>query len=105
MPQITPGTPPTAAGSATFGRATVDFTTGFEQATVTVADAGVGASSKITASMAYVAPPDGRELDELEMDQFECKPGNVVAGATFDIIVTCLTGWGHGQYSVDYVRN
>jgi len=102
MAEITPGTPPTGG---TFGRATVDFTTGFEQATVTVADAGVGASSKITAHVAYVAPPDGRELDELEMDQFEVKPGNVVAGVSFDILVTCLTGWAHGQFSVDYVRN
>jgi hypothetical protein len=104
--QITPGSPPAAgAGTTTMGRATVDFSTGAEQATVTVADAGVGAGSNIVANMAYVAPPDGREIDELEMDQFDLKPGNLSAGVSFDILVTCLTGWAHGQFSIDYVRD
>jgi len=103
---ISPGQAPSAAaGTDTMGRATVDFSTGAEQATVTVADGGVSAGSKIVANMAYVAPPDGRELDELEMDQFDVKPGNLIAGASFDILVTCLTGWAYGQFSVDYVRN
>jgi hypothetical protein len=103
---ITPGQgAAAAAGTDTMGRATIDFSTGAEQATVTVADSGVGASSKIVAGMAYAAPPDGRDLDELELDQFEVKPGNLVVGASFDLLVTCLTGWAHGQFSVDYVRN
>jgi|SRR5882672_9668686 len=91
--------------AATFGRATVDFTTGFEQAIVTVADAGVGAASKIVASMAYVAPPDGRSIDELLCETFDVKPGNVVAGVSFDLLVTSLVGPAYGQFSVDYTRS
>jgi hypothetical protein len=91
-----------AAGGVTKGQATVAFgSAGSEQATVTVADAAIGAASRIVCNMAYTAAP-GRDLDELEMDQFELKPGNIAAGVSFDILATCLTGYGEGNYLVDY---
>jgi hypothetical protein len=86
--------------------ATVNFgSTGAEQATVTVTDANVRTASMIIADMAYVAPPDSRDLDELEMDQFTCVAGNIVNATSFDILVTCLTGIASGQYTVNYVRS
>jgi hypothetical protein len=94
-----------AGGSATFGRATVDFTTGFESAVVTVADAGVGAGSNIIAGMVYAATPDGRDIDEVICETFEVKAGNLVVGVSFDILVTSLVGPAYGQFYVDYVRD
>jgi hypothetical protein len=94
-----------AGGSGTFGRATVDFTTGFESAVVTVADAGVGAGSNIVANMCYLATPDGRDIDEVICETFEVKPGNLVAGVSFDILVTSLVGPAYGTFYVDYARD
>lgn len=95
---------PVGGGSDTHGQTTVDFMTGADMATVTVNDAGVGASSRIVAQMAY-AQTGGRDLDELEMDAFDCLAGNIVAGVSFDILAQCLTGYAHGQYLINYERN
>lgn len=95
---------PTGGSGDTHGQATLDFSDGGEQATVTVADASVSATSRILAQMAY-APTGGRDLDELEMDAFDIKCGNIVASTSFDIIVTCLTGYAHGTFYVNYERN
>jgi len=94
-----------AGGGGTYGRATVDFSTGAEQATVTVADAGTAAGSNVIAGMAYVAPPDGREIAEVEAEQFDVKAGNLVVGVSFDIIVTSIVGPAHGQFYVDFTRD
>ena len=34
----------------------------------------------------------------------QVQTGNVVDGVSWDLIVRCLTGYAHGQYSVDYLR-
>lgn len=91
-------------GADAHGQATVAFGDGAEQATVTVADATIATADRLIATMAY-APSGARDLDELEMDQFEVKPGNIVNGVGFDILVTCLTGYAEGDYLVNYEHN
>jgi hypothetical protein len=91
-----------ASGGVTKGQATVSFgATPTDQATVTVLDAAIGATSRIVACMAYTAAA-GRDLDELTMDMFEVKPGNIVVGVSFDILVSCLTGYAEGDYLIDW---
>lgn len=94
---------PSAGGDA-HGQATVDFGNGTDQATVTVTDASIGSSDLVIVTMSY-DPTGSRDRDELDMDQFECKVGNIVAATSFDIIVTCLTGYAHGTFYVDWEHN
>jgi hypothetical protein len=84
------------------GQATVDFDTGADKATVTVSETQVQTGSFISCVMAY-DPTGTRDRDELEMDQFEVKAGNIVDGTSFDIICTCLSGIAHGTYYVNYI--
>lgn len=91
------------AGTTTFSQQTVDFgSTGEVQAITTIADASILSTHEPMAAMAYKATGT-RDLDELEMDQFEVKAGNIVDGVSYDIITTCLSGYAHGQYYVNVV--
>jgi len=101
----------TAAGTAArsfdaiaASQVTVDFGTGAQEARITVTDAGIVGTSKITASLAYQAAT-GRDLDENDMDEFHVMAGNVVAGTSYDVVVRCITGTAHGEYAVNVHRN
>lgn len=81
-------------------QATVDFSTGLQTVTTTVADLNISTNLFPMAAMAYV-PTGSRDLDELEMDQFEVKVGNIVNNVSYDILTTCLSGDAHGTYFVN----
>lgn len=85
---------------------TIDFgaTPATKKVITTVADTGVSSTSRIVASMAYKAA-GSRSLDELEMDQFEVKAGNITAGVSYDLITTCLSGSAAGEYLVNVWRD
>jgi hypothetical protein len=89
------------AGGVT-AQITVNFGNGAESVQQFVADDGVATDSLIRVQV--IAPASPRELDEMEMEQFAVAAGNIVEGVGFDIIVTCLTGGGHGEYLVNYSR-
>jgi len=91
----------TLSGISIYGEATVDFGDGAETATVTVSTATVVTASVIVASMALKSS-GGRDVDELDMDQFAVVAGNIVNGVSFDIQVTSLHGNAHGTYLVHY---
>jgi hypothetical protein len=88
-------------GSGVTGKATVDFGNGTDQASVTVATASALTASIIRAVMSY-DPTGVRDRDELEMDNFEVKVGNIVNATSFDLFVSCLTGYAHGTYFVNW---
>lgn len=89
-----------APNSVYSGIATVDFgSSGKDQVTTTIATAAP-ITQYVVASMSY--DPVGRDQDELEMDMFEVKTGNI-SGTTFDLLVTSLAGYVHGQYLVNYL--
>lgn len=69
----------------------VDFgiTPLYEQ-TFSIANAAAGIGSKIIASVAYDAPT-GKDLDEIEMDDFVVKCGNATAGF-FDMLIKSVDG-------------
>jgi hypothetical protein len=90
-------------GSITISQATIDFGTTAntpESVTTTIADATVTSSSKILLSMA--SPAAGRDLDEMEMEDFNCSYGNIVDGVSFDVIVRNSTLGAHGEYLLNY---
>ena len=92
---------PPGAGGLTTGQSAVDFGSGSDTASLVVAAGTVLAGSRIYAIMSY-DPVGARDRDELEMDSFEVKVGNIVAGVSFTLFVTCLTGYGEGQYYVHW---
>lgn len=71
-------------------------------AVFSVVDAGVTAGMKVVASLAYDAPT-GRDLDEVELVDFQISAGSVVVGA-FSLLVQSLTGLVSGAYKFNYVR-
>ena len=71
-------------------------------AVFSVVDAGVTAGMKVVASLAYDAPT-GRDLDEVELVDFQISAGQVVAGA-FSLLVQSLSGLVAGLYKFNYVR-
>jgi hypothetical protein len=94
--------------STTFGQTTFDFRDGRSGDVVItiVSDIGVTSSSHIVASPSYQVT-SGRDLDELELESFECKGGNITSGVSFDLI-TLNTGFGAGAegfYLVNYLRD
>jgi hypothetical protein len=99
---------PAGGGGGTFGQATVDFGSATASLAtpsaiaVTVADAGVGAASKI---LVAVQPGTGRDLDELELAEVDAFVGNIVAGVSFDILVVSQDETAEGQYLVNYTRS
>lgn len=100
------GVLPTANGGAKFGTATVDFTTmETESAIVIVSDTGVSAGSVILAKISYVATGD-HTLDEVASEPLIVVAGNIVAGVSFDIVVTVLEGGTtNGVFTLNYTRN
>ena len=77
-------------GSTDITQTEVDFgTTPVADATFTITDASVSTSSQLIASLAYETPT-GKDLDELEFDNFEiiCKP----AAGSFDMLIRTTDG-------------
>jgi len=101
-----PGAPSAGSpsGSATFGQATVSFSSGGGPytATVSVSDAGVSAGSKIVPLA--VAPAVGRDADEMEFCIFQTSVDSINAGVGFTLRVTDFAAGAHGDYLLNYVR-
>lgn len=97
----------TGGGGSVSGTATIDFggspTSETDVASVSVADAGIGAASEVTVSLQYAATAD-HSADEALISNVQLLPGAVTAGVGFEIHGYCpdLT-WG--QYAVHWVRN
>lgn len=94
-------------GSTASGTATLDFggspSSETDVASVTVADAGVGASSEIVATVQYAATAD-HTADESLITPIHLVVGNVSAGVGFDILGYCFEqAWG--KYSIAWVRS
>ena len=89
-----------APGSFAIYQAEIDFgSTPVEEASFAVTDAAITASMKVIGGMAYVAPA-GRDLDEVEMEPFNCR---FVAGTgNFTILVQAIEGPVEGKYKLDY---
>src|ERR1700741_1143891 len=69
------------------------------EASFTITDADVTATSKITGNIAYEAPT-GKDLDEVEMDALDLKfaPGN----GQFTLYVKGLEGYVADKFKVNY---
>ena len=88
-------------GGGTFFQQTATFSGGADSVTITVADAGVGAASKIVASVSMGA----RATDELELAPVVCAVGNIVPGVSFDVLVVSLDGDAEGDYIINVTRD
>jgi hypothetical protein len=70
----------------------IDFgTTPLSSSSFTIADTSITATSLISAQVAYDAPT-GKELDEIEMDEFSIKCGQNNAGVGFSIFMNATDG-------------
>ncbi len=93
------GIPHTHGGGG--GLTEVDFgTANVVEATFTITDASVTASSVILAQVAYVAPT-GKDLDEVTMDNFDIiiTPG----AGQFTARMSCLSGTVTGKFKLHYM--
>ena len=88
-------------GGGTFGQTTAVFSGGADSVTVAVSDAGVGAASKILASVSLV----GRDADEMELAPVVVSVGTITAGVGFDLICVSLDGDAEGTYTINYTRS
>lgn len=78
----------------------IDFgTTPVSEASFTIADASVTATSKILGMVAYVAPT-GKDLDELDMDGLDLKFGPGVG--QFTIYARGMDGYVADKFKVSY---
>jgi len=92
---------PVPPGAANVKQTEVDF--GDDKVTeksFTITDADVSAGSQIIGNVAYEAPTD-KDLDEVEMDQFELKfqPGS----GAFTLLMKALEGSVYGKFKVNYL--
>lgn len=79
----------------------IDFgATPISEASFTITDANVTASSKIVAMVAYVAPT-GKDLDEIECDELDIKCGN--GSGTFPMYVKGMEGYVHDKFKINYI--
>ncbi len=98
---------PPGGGGTVSGTATIDFggspTSETDVASVSVADAGIGAASEVTVSLQYAATAD-HSADEALISNVQLLPGAITAGVGFEIRGYCPDQtWG--QYAVHWVRN
>ncbi len=87
--------------SVVTGTATATFSGGADSVTVTVADAGVSAGSKIVPSIAM----GSRDGDEFEMAPVAVAVGSITAGVGFTLIAVSLDGDAEGAYQINYTRD
>ena len=87
-----------------YGSFLIDFGDNTEQVVTQVLTANVSSTSQSLCSNAYKAT-SGRDLGEVEMDVIDCKAGNVVAGVSFQVVLTAQEGPVHGTYYVNYTLN
>jgi len=85
-----------------FGQVTATFSVNTFSVTISVADPGVSAGSRIVAS---VSTAPGRDADEMESAPILPSISNIVAGVGFDIVVVSLDGDADGTYLINYIRN
>lgn len=98
--------PSCSNGGGVYGQVQVDFGDNGSQPEsilILVADGGVSLTSRIFAQV--VSPSIGRDLDEMELEQFSCAVGEIIDSTSFQVLVTCTSGGAHGIYLVNYWRN
>ena len=91
----------TGGGGATFGQTTATFSGGADNVSISVADTGVTATSKIVASVSLVS----RDVDEMELAPVVVAVGSITAGVGFDLIAVSLDGDAEGAYTINYTRS
>lgn len=93
--------PPATSGSTNIKQTEIDFgTTPVAEASFTITDADVSATSQITGSVSYEAPTD-KELDELDMDGLDLKFGPGVG--QFTIYARGTDGFVHDKFKINYL--
>ena len=85
------------------GTAALDFSTGLFDASVAVADATVGANTKVEAYILVPNSDTGRFRDEYWAENLSVYAGNISAGVGFTIYGKCTFGHALGQYTINYV--
>lgn len=92
---------PGAAGSTNIKQTEIDFgTIPVAEASFTIADADVSATSQLIGSVAYEAPT-GKDLDEMEMDGLDLKfaPGT----AEFTVYARGTDGYVADKFKINYL--
>ena len=89
--------------NASIQQATINFGTNTQtefNATTTVSDTNITATSKIVATLCAEATTD-HSIDEVIISGVVVSAGNIVAGASFDLNGYCQEGT-HGLYKINY---
>jgi len=85
---------------STSGQVSATFTGGADSVTVTVADAGVTALSRIVPAVMMGT----RDADEMEMAPVAVAVGDITPGVGFSLIAVSLDGDADGVYLINYSR-
>lgn len=97
--QVTPATA-AAAGAFSVKQTEIDFgATPVSEASFTIVDAGVSASSHLIGQVAYEAPT-GKDLDELDMDALDLKFGP--GSGQFTLYAIGMHGYVADKFKINY---
>lgn len=87
------------------GTAIINFGARETQASVTVTGQTSIASGSLVEGWLAVEAVGNTTTDDCILEPIQIRAGAVVAGTGFTLYATCLSGFAHGQYKINWVWN